>query len=112
VLFSATLLAVALTCDGVPPFGAFMTLCFLAFCCNGLLFGNINAMAMQSLGRVAGLGASMIASVSSLAAVVISVALGRFYDMTVFPLAVGFLLAGVVSLGLVLAAHRSQAGAV
>jgi hypothetical protein len=30
--------------------------------------------------------------------------------MTVFPLAIGFLLAGVVALALVLAAHRSQAG--
>jgi len=112
VLFSGALLAVAAQYGGVPPFAAFMTLCFLAFACNGLLFGNLNAMAMQSLGRVAGLGASMIASLSSLVAVVISVALGRFYDMTLYPLAAGFLLAGALSLVLVLAAHRSQAGAV
>src|SRR3546814_20019533 len=86
-----------------------MTLCFLAFCCNGVLFANVNAMAMQSLGRVAGLGASMIASLSSLVAVIISVVLGRFYDMTLFPLAGGLLLAGVVALALVLAPDRKLA---
>lgn len=112
VLFSATLLAVALSFGGVPPFAVFMGLCFAAFFCNGLLFGNINALAMQSLGRVAGLGASMVSSVSSLVAVMLSVAVGRFYDQTVVPLACGFLLAAVVSLVLVLAAHRSRAGAV
>lgn len=110
VLVSTTLLAVSFAYGGVPPFAVFMALCFLLFCCNGLLFGNLNALAMQSLGRVAGLGASMIASLSSLIAVVISVTLGRFYDMTAVPLAAGFLLAGAVSLVLVLAAHRSTAG--
>jgi MFS transporter, DHA1 family, multidrug resistance protein len=112
LVFGGALFAVALWHDGVPPFGAFMTLCFLAFCCNGLLFGNLNAMAMQSLGRVAGLGASVIASISSLLAVALAVALGRFYDMTVYPLAAGFVLAGAVSLALVLAAPRSRAAEV
>lgn len=109
VIFAGALLAVAAAYGGVPPFGAFMTLCFLAFCCNGVLFANVNAMAMQSLGRVAGLGASMIASLSSLVAVIVSVVLGRFYDMTLFPLAGGLLLAGVVALALVLAADRNLA---
>ncbi len=112
VVFGGGLFAVALRHDGVPPFAAFMTLCFLAFCCNGLLFGNLNAMAMQSLGRVAGLGASLIASLSSLVAVALAVSLGRFYDMTVYPLAAGFVLAGAVSLALVLAAPRSRAAEV
>src|SRR3546814_19075890 len=83
-----------------------MTLCFLAFCCNGVLFANVNAMAMQSLGRVAGLGASMIASLSSLVAVFISVVPGRFYDITLFPLACGLALAWVVAMSLVLAHDR------
>jgi DHA1 family bicyclomycin/chloramphenicol resistance-like MFS transporter len=112
IVFSSTLLAVSLASDGVPPFGAFMTLGFLAFFCNGLLFGNLNALAMQSLGRVAGLGASMISSISSLVAVALSITIGRFYDMTAVPLAGGFIVAGVVSLALVLAAHRSTAGEV
>lgn len=110
--FAATLLFLASAHGGVPPFPLFMTLCFAVFFCNGLLFGNVNAMAMQSLGRVAGLGASMIASISSLVAVVLSVVIGRFYDQTVVPLTIGFLIAGVCSLVLVLAARRSRQGEV
>src|SRR3546814_18479144 len=72
VLVAAALLAATAAAGGVPPFGVFMTLCFLAFCCNGVLFGNLNALAMQSLGRVAGLGASMVSSLSSLVAVLVS----------------------------------------
>lgn len=110
--FAGILFFVARAHAGVPPFPLFMALCFAVFFCNGLLFGNLNAMAMQSLGRVAGLGASMIASISSLVAVVLSVVIGRFYDETVVPLAIGFLIAGGCSLVLVLAARRSRAGEV
>src|SRR3546814_21083152 len=44
VVFSAALLGTAMAFDGVPPFGAFMTPCFLSFCCKGVLFGNVNAL--------------------------------------------------------------------
>ncbi|MEO3430406.1 multidrug effflux MFS transporter [Pelagibius sp. CAU 1746] len=110
IIFAGLLLAVARGHGGVPPFPLFMALCFAVFFCNGLLFGNLNAMAMQSLGRVAGLGASMIASISSLVAVVLSIVIGRFYDQTVVPLAIGFLIAGACSLALVLAAGRGRQG--
>lgn len=110
VACACALLAVALPYDGVPPFPAFMVICFLMFSFIGLLFGNVNAMAMESLGRVAGLGASIIASVSSLVAVILGVVVGRFYDQTVFPLTLGFISAGLVALALILAAKRSNAG--
>lgn len=110
IFFACALLGVALQHDGVPPFVTFMALCYLMFFFLGVLFGNLNAMAMDSLGRVAGLGASIIASLSSLVAVVMGVTAGRFYDQTVVPLAAGFILAGVLSLVLVLAAKRSGAG--
>ena len=69
-------------------------------------------MAMQALGRVAGLGASIVASVSSLLAVAFAVSVGRFYDETAFPLASGFMIAAWIALALLLAAKRSLAGAV
>src|SRR3546814_15232829 len=53
VLVAAALLAATAAAGGVPPFGVFMKLCFLPFCCNGVLFGHLNALALQSLGRVA-----------------------------------------------------------
>lgn len=110
IVFGSALLGVTVAYDGVPPFPAFMALCFMVFFCNGLLFGNLNALAMQSLGRVAGLGASIVSSVSSLVAVVLAIAVGRFYDQTAVPLALGFIAAGAASLTLVLAVRKSQAG--
>ena len=97
-LFGCAMLAASLLYSGSPPLPVFMGLGFAVFFCIGVLFGNLNAMAMQSLGRIAGLGASMIASGSSLVAVVFAVVLGAFYDQSTVPLAIGFALAGVVSL--------------
>lgn len=100
-LFGCAMLAASLVFAGRPPLPVFMGLGFAVFFCIGILFGNLNAMAMQSLGRIAGLGASMIASGSSLVAVIFAVVLGAFHDQTTVPLALGFALAGVASLVLV-----------
>ncbi|MCB1491223.1 MAG: multidrug effflux MFS transporter [Rhodobiaceae bacterium] len=95
---------------GVPPFPVFMVLAFGELFSFGILFGNVNALAMHALGRVAGIGASILSSISSLVAVVMATVIGRFYDGTIMPLAYGFLIAGALSLVLVILAHRSRAG--
>lgn len=80
------------------PLTVLLAMTYAGFFAIGILFGNLNAMAMRSLGQVAGLGASLIASGSSLVATVFAVALGHFYDGTALVLACGFLIAGVLSL--------------
>lgn len=45
-----------------------------AFFCIIILFGNLNAMAMRSLGQIAGLGASLVASKASLVATLYALA--------------------------------------
>lgn len=107
--FGSLLAAAGIADAGIPPFPLFIALCFGLFCCVGALFGNLNAMAMQSLGRVAGLGASLIASLSSLLAVALAIPIGSLYDKSVLPLGFGFALAGCLALALVLLAHRSPA---
>jgi DHA1 family bicyclomycin/chloramphenicol resistance-like MFS transporter len=83
---------------GLLPLVALMVFGFSAFFAIGVLFGNLNAMAMRSLGQVAGLGASLIASGSSLIATLFAIGIGSFYDGTTMNLAVGFFIAGVSSL--------------
>ena len=78
--------------SGVPPFWLFMTLGIAMFACLGMVFGNINALAMEPLGKVAGLAAAMISSASSLVAIVAATLMGQFYHFTVTPLAFGFLI--------------------
>lgn len=105
-LVALVMLLAALFHQGVPPFWLFLLLGMLVFFCQGLLFGNINAMAMEPLGKTAGLGASMISSFSSLLAVVLSTLVGLFYHHSVTPLASGFLLFSSLSLGLLWLAKR------
>ena len=97
LLFSAVLTASCLVSGGVPPMWQFVSLLFCAFFCIGILFGNINAMAMQPLGAMAGLGAAIIGSISSMTSVLVAVFVGSFINSSITPVAVGFLGFGCVS---------------
>jgi DHA1 family bicyclomycin/chloramphenicol resistance-like MFS transporter len=97
LLFSTVLTALCLVNDGVPPLWQFVSVLFCTFFCIGILFGNINAMAMQPLGEMAGLGAAIIGSLSSMISVPIAVMVGSFIDTSITPVALGFLGFGSVS---------------
>jgi DHA1 family bicyclomycin/chloramphenicol resistance-like MFS transporter len=73
---------------------------FLAmqFLCIGFIFGNIRALAMQPIGHIAGVGASLNGFISTMMAVPLAILIGRFIDETALPLFVGFLCCGVVSI--------------
>ena len=92
--------------QGVPPLWLFLSLGILVFFCQGLLFGNINAMAMEPLGRTAGLGAAIVSASSSLIGAVLSSLVGLFYHESVTPLACGFLIFSSASLVFLFIAKR------
>lgn len=62
------------------------------FFCFGFIFGNINAIAMEPMGHVAGIAAAIIGSVSSIIALVIGTAIGQAYNNTLIPVTCGFLI--------------------
>ena len=64
----------------------------------GFLFGNINALAMQPIGHIAGIGAAIIGFITTIMAVPLATYLGRFINDTALPLFIGFALSGVLSL--------------
>ncbi|WP_290577201.1 multidrug effflux MFS transporter [Ketobacter sp.] len=84
--------------DQVPPLWLFMLYCFPLFFCLGLQFGNINALAMQPLGNIAGLGASVSGAVSTMIAVPLGALVGQHYNGTPVPLIASFLVFGGVGL--------------
>ncbi|MEE2729415.1 MAG: multidrug effflux MFS transporter [Pseudomonadota bacterium] len=84
--------------DQVPPLWLFMLYCFPLFFCLGLQFGNINALAMQPLGNIAGLGASVSGAVSTMIAVPLGAVVGQHYNGTPVPLVASFLVFGSVGL--------------
>jgi MFS transporter, DHA1 family, multidrug resistance protein len=69
----------------------FLVFAGFIFFCFGFIFGNINAIAMEPMGHVAGIAAAIIGSVSSIIALVIGTAIGQAYDNTLIPVTCGFL---------------------
>lgn len=59
------------------------------FTMMGLTMGNLNAMAMEPLGHIAGFASSMIASVATVLSVALSVPVGQAFDGTPLPLVLG-----------------------
>ncbi len=70
----------------------------LLFFCFGILFGNLNALAMEPLGHIAGLGSAVVGSISTLISVVFGVIVADAYDNTVLPLVLGFAILGLAGL--------------
>jgi DHA1 family bicyclomycin/chloramphenicol resistance-like MFS transporter len=83
-------LAIVWAFDGHPPLWLFMAICLTLFFCIGILFGNLNSIAMEPLGHVAGMASAVIGSITTLLAVVLSYLTGQAYDGTLFPLALAF----------------------
>jgi DHA1 family bicyclomycin/chloramphenicol resistance-like MFS transporter len=82
---------------GHTPLWMMMTCLMMAFFCIGILFGNLNAIAMAPLGHIAGVGAAVVGSLSSLVYVPLAIIIGRSYDGTTLPLIGGFAILSVLA---------------
>lgn len=109
MLLSLALLVINLGYAGMLPFLVFMIYCWLIFFAIGIVFGNINALGMLHMARVAGLASSLFASLSSLVAVLFSSFFGSFYTGGVSPLIFACLFAGGGSFMLVKWAKKFDA---
>jgi DHA1 family bicyclomycin/chloramphenicol resistance-like MFS transporter len=63
----------------------------------GILFGNLNAIAMEPLKHIAGIGAAVIGSLSNFISSFSGAFVGRCYDGSTLPLAAGFVILGVLT---------------
>lgn len=95
---SLAFLALALAQPGPPSLWAFTGFMMAAFFCVGLVFGNLNAMAMEPLGHLAGTGAAVVGSLSTVVSLSLGAAIGQAYDQTVLPLLTGFAILGCLAL--------------
>jgi DHA1 family bicyclomycin/chloramphenicol resistance-like MFS transporter len=101
VIFGLSLVAltIALLTSGQPQLWIFMTYLMLTFFCVGLLFGNQNSLAMEPLGHMAGIGAAIVGSLSTLISMPLGTIIGQSYNGTILPLIVGMaVLAGLAYL--------------
>ena len=94
--------------DGLPPFWLFMAYLLSVFVSVSLLFGNLNALAMQPLGHIAGVGAAIIASVSTFVSVPLGAIVGQQFDGTLYALIGAFAVSGLGTLGAMLWAEGGK----
>jgi MFS transporter, DHA1 family, multidrug resistance protein len=104
---SVAFTAVASAVAGHPPLWMLMTYLMVSFFGIGLLFGNLNALAMQPLGHIAGTGAAVVGATSMLISLALGTWIGQSYNGTVLPLALGF---AVLSTCSIIAARWAESG--
>ena len=109
IALSAGFLMAGLAMAGHPPLWVLAGFLFLNFFCCGLLFGNYNAIALEPMGRIAGMAAAISGALSSLLAIVAGGLIGQLYDGSVIPLAAGFTGLGLLALAFTEWAERRRA---
>ena len=97
VLLAAAYLGIVWLFGGSSPLWLFMTSFASIFFCLGILFGNLNAIAMQPLGHIAGVGAAVVGALSNLISVPLGIVIGRSFDGTTLPLVWGFVVLSILS---------------
>lgn len=70
-------------------FAPFLLWQWSVFALGGLCIGNLNALALQPMGHIAGLAASVITALATVLGVVIAAPLGLAFDGTPLPLMLG-----------------------
>ena len=93
IVASVTLAATSLI--GRPPLWSLMALLALCFYLFALMQANFNAIAMQPVGHVAGMASSLLGAFVTGAGVLLGGFIGRCFDGTPMPLAVGFAALGI-----------------
>jgi DHA1 family bicyclomycin/chloramphenicol resistance-like MFS transporter len=99
-----TLLALALLAPGLvagdAAFIVQLVWCIGLFAMMGLTMGNLNALAMEPVGHIAGLAASVISSLATVGSVLLAIPVGLAFDGTATPLLIG--VAALIALALAL----------
>jgi DHA1 family bicyclomycin/chloramphenicol resistance-like MFS transporter len=91
---------------GYERLWTFVLLQALTMGCFSLAAANFGAMAMEPVGAVAGIGASLQGFISTVGAALVGASIGRQFHGTTLPLAAGALCAGLAALVFVLWAER------
>lgn len=94
--------------NGHPPLWTFIAYLMMGLFAIGFVFGNLNALAMQPLGHIAGIGAAVVGSLSTFMSVPLGIYIGHSYDGTILPLMYGFVICGALSIMLALWTEKSE----
>jgi DHA1 family bicyclomycin/chloramphenicol resistance-like MFS transporter len=65
---------------------------------TGFIIGNINSLAMQPIGHIAGIGAALIGFASTIITILLATIIGRYISLSILPIFIGFSLCGAFTL--------------
>ena len=85
-----------------------MLFLMLLFYVIGILFGNMNALAMEPMGHIAGLASAVIASITTLMSMSLGGLIGSLYNGTVLPLVIGYAVLSLLALTTLLVTERRR----
>ena len=84
----------------LPPalqFPFFFIWAVSVFAMAGVTFGNLNALALQHMGHIAGMAASIVAAISTIAATLIAAPIGLAYNGTAIPIMIATLVCSALA---------------
>ena len=103
---------VLITVSGLLPealaFPAFLLWLIGIFAMAGMTLGNLNALALEPVGHIAGMAASVTGAIATVLAVALAAPLGLAYDGTYIPITLGVAVMSVLALGLMLSIPRDK----
>lgn len=102
---SAAMMAFGLWPDALA-FPAYLVWTVSVFFMTGLTMGNLNALALEPVGHIAGMAASLVGSFSTVAAVALAVPIGLAFDGTPVPLMISVSVLAAAGYGLMQLAPR------
>ncbi|KIC19725.1 multidrug MFS transporter [Leisingera sp. ANG-DT] len=90
-------------------FGLFVAWQASVFFMVGTTVGNLNAMAMEPMGHIAGMAASVIGAISTVLAAAVAAPVGLLFDGSLVPLAAGLLIMACIAFLLMLQMAKAEA---
>lgn len=105
--------ALMVLCDLTLPVGPLLFAAFLVWKTSiffqvGLSLGNLNAMAMEPLGHMAGTAASVMGAIATIFGAALAVPIGLAFDGTPLPLALGVCACTIAAFGVMLWMRRAE----
>ncbi|MEM9108065.1 MAG: Bcr/CflA family drug resistance efflux transporter, partial [Pseudomonadota bacterium] len=94
--------------SGVPPLWLFIAWQLAAFFCVGIIFGNLNALSLEPLGHMAGLGAAFVGAMATFMCLPLAWIVASRFDGTVYALVAGFALLGLATCGMMVWTERKN----
>lgn len=103
VQITVTVCMIVVAASGAPywlAFGTYVLWITSNFFQAGLTIGNLNALAIEEMGHIAGMAASVIAAVATIGAVILAAPVALLFDGTPMPMAIGILIFASLALWL------------